>query len=345
MEKTRFNQIKKNLIKQFDNWDYKRAIKLSDSEAATRDYLIEPFFNILNYTKMDDYTHEFSLPIGKGKIKKVDMVITLIGKNPTILIECKKAGANLTTANFKQLAEYFNTQVSSKIGILTNGIEYKFYSSSLDDKRILNDVPFLTFDLSDFSSSDIENLVQFYRPEIDIKSIIEEAEDKYFLERFDNGLYETLLNPSRDFVKSVFSNMGGKVLTEKNYSKIYELINSISISEALEKVKVSEANNSKTGTVTTASEIKCYDIIKTIIGMSSKVKSTDLDRISYKDKKGHFNIIVDGSIRKSVCKLMLSDKNNIIEIDGSNVELEKVTIREVIKHKTALINSVCKLLY
>ena len=92
MEKTRFNQIKKNLIKQFDNWDYKRAIKLSDSEAATRDYLIEPFFNILSYTKMDDYTHEFSLPVGKGKIKKVDMVITLIGKNPTILIECKKAG-------------------------------------------------------------------------------------------------------------------------------------------------------------------------------------------------------------------------------------------------------------
>jgi hypothetical protein len=139
--------------------------------------------------------------------------------------------------------------------------------------------------------------------------------------------------------------MGGKVLTEKNYTKIYELINSISISEALEKVKVSEANNSKTGTVTTATEIKCYDIIKTIIGMSSKVKSADLDRISYKDKKGHFNIIVDGSIRKSVCKLMLSDKNNIIEIDGSSIQLEKVTIKEVIKHKTALINSVCKLLY
>ena len=177
-------------------------------------------------------------------------------------------------------------------------------------------------------------------------SISKLCPNRYFsIERFDNGLYKTLLNPSRDFVKSVFSNMGGKVLTEKNYTKIYELINSISISEALEKVKVSEANNSKTGTVTTATEIKCYDIIKTIIGMSSKVKSADLDRISYKDKKGHFNIIVDGSIRKSVCKLMLSDKNNFIEIDGSSIQLEKVTIKEVIKHKTALINSVCKLLY
>ena len=92
----------------------------------------------------------------KDLIKKVDMVITLAGKNPTILIECKKAGANLTSGNFNQLSEYFKTQISSKIGILTNGLVYKFYSSSLDDKRILNTVPFLTFDLTDFNSSDIE---------------------------------------------------------------------------------------------------------------------------------------------------------------------------------------------
>ena len=44
MERTNFNQIARKLKKQFDKWDYNKAIKLSDSEAATRDYLIEPFF-------------------------------------------------------------------------------------------------------------------------------------------------------------------------------------------------------------------------------------------------------------------------------------------------------------
>lgn len=345
MERTNFNQIARKLKKQFDKWDYNKAIKLSDSEAATRDYLIEPFFNILGYVKMDDYTHEFSLPVGKGKVKKVDMVITLAGKNPTILIECKKAGANLTSGNFNQLSEYFKTQISSKIGILTNGLVYKFYSSSLDDKRILNTVPFLTFDLTDFNSSDIDNLVSFNRNTIDIATILDEAEGQYFLERFDDGLYNTLLNPSRDFVKSVFTNMGGKVLTEKNYTRIFELINSISLSDALERVKVTEASNSKTGTITTAKEIKGFNIIKTIIGMSSKIKSSDLDRISYQDKKYHFNIIVDGSIRNSICKLVFTEKGNIIEVDGAKFEIEKVTTQEIIKHKTALINSVCKLLY
>ena len=345
MERTNFNQIARKLKKQFDKWDYNKAIKLSDSEAATRDYLIEPFFNILGYVKMDDYTHEYSLPVGKGKVKKVDMVITLAGKNPTILIECKKAGANLTSGNFNQLSEYFKTQISSKIGILTNGLVYKFYSSSLDDKRILNTVPFLTFDLTDFNSSDIDNLVSFNRNTIDIATILDEAEGQYFLERFDDGLYNTLLNPSRDFVKSVFTNMGGKVLTEKNYTRIFELINSISLSDALERVKVTEASNSKTGTITTAKEIKGFNIIKTIIGMSSKIKSSDLDRISYQDKKYHFNIIVDGSIRNSICKLVFTDKGNIIEVDGTKFEIEKVTTQEIIKYKTALINSVYKLLY
>ena len=345
MERTNFNQIARKLKKQFDKWDYNKAIKLSDSEAATRDYLIEPFFNILGYVKMDDYTHEFSLPVGKGKVKKVDMVITLAGKNPTILIECKKAGANLTSGNFNQLSEYFKTQISSKIGILTNGLVYKFYSSSLDDKRILNTVPFLTFDLTDFNSSDIDNLVSFNRNTIDIATILDEAEGQYFLERFDDGLYKTLLSPSRDFVKSVFTNMGGKVLTEKNYTRIFELINSISLSDALERVKVTEASNSKTGTITTAKEIKGFNIIKTIIGMSSKIKSSDLDRISYQDKKYHFNIIVDGSIRNSICKLVFTDKGNIIEVDGTKFEIEKVTTQEIIKYKTALINSVYKLLY
>jgi|TARA_B110000977_G_C11041921_1_gene479172 hypothetical protein len=345
MERTSFNQITKTLKKSFEKWDYNRAIQLSDSEAATRDYLIEPFLNILGYVKMDDYSHEFSLPLAKGKVKKIDMVINLNGKNPTILIECKKAGANLTSANFIQLKEYFSAQASSKLGVLTNGLVYRFYSSSLDDKRTLNSVPFLTFDLTDFNSSDIDNLVPFYRNSIDLKSILEEAEGQYFLERFDDGLYKTLVSPPRDFVKSVFSNMGGKVLTEKNHTRIFELINSISISDALERVKINEANNSKTGTVTTAAEIKCFNIIKTIIGMSSKVKTTDLDRISFQDKKGHFNIIVDGSIRNSVCKLVLSDKGNVIEIEGVKFEIEKVSTQEIIKHKTALINSVCKLLY
>ena len=70
-------QIGNLLDKSFSKWDYNKAIKLSENESQTRDYLIEPFFNLLGYNKMEHYSHEFSLKFAKGSVKKVDMVISL----------------------------------------------------------------------------------------------------------------------------------------------------------------------------------------------------------------------------------------------------------------------------
>ena len=75
-------QIGNLLDRSFQKWDYKKAIKLSDNESKTRDYLIEPFFNLLGYSKMAHYSHEFSLRLGKGSVKKIDMVITINGRTP-----------------------------------------------------------------------------------------------------------------------------------------------------------------------------------------------------------------------------------------------------------------------
>ena len=57
------------------------------------------------------------------------MVITITGRAPIMLVECKKANSNLTKRNYNQLAEYFfEKHKESKIGMLTNGISYEFYS-------------------------------------------------------------------------------------------------------------------------------------------------------------------------------------------------------------------------
>ena len=109
-------QIASLLEKSFSKWDFKRAIKLSDNESKTRDYLIEPFFNMLGYTKMEHYSHEYSLRLGKGSVKKIDMVVSLNGRTPIMLVECKKANSNLTHNNFKQLAQYYDNHRESKIG-------------------------------------------------------------------------------------------------------------------------------------------------------------------------------------------------------------------------------------
>ena len=339
MDKSKLKQIVNKILKSLNKWDYNRAIRKSNNEAETRDYLIEPFLNILEYDKMDDYAHEFPLRLSAGKVKKVDMVITISGKSPDILIECKQANKNLTDTNFKQLSEYYQFHKESTIGILTNGITYKFYSRSLEDKSILNKEPFLVFNLTDFDSSDIESLVQFYRPFIKIKDILEDAEEIYFLEKFDNGLFKTLYKPNKDLIKLVYSNMGGNRMSDKISKRIYDLINSISLGEALEKIKIVEAKDSKDGIITTSEELKAFDIIKTIIAMTSKINNNDLERIGYRDYKYHSKIIVDGKPKKEICRLVFSENKNQIEINNNKYAINDISAKEITKHKRHLVDS------
>ena len=105
MEKSKIRQIANKIEKSINNWDYNKAIKFSDDETKTRDYLVEPFFKILGYKEMDDYTHEYSLKEEKGKVKKVDMVIFIDKREPSILIECKKANTTLSEKNYNQFCQ------------------------------------------------------------------------------------------------------------------------------------------------------------------------------------------------------------------------------------------------
>ena len=103
------------------------------------------------------------------------MAIFLSGKNPEILVECKKANINLTKRHYNQLSSYYKEHKESKIGILTNGIIYRFYSRSLDDATILNVNPFFEFNINNFNFTDLEKLSLVYRTEINIKKVIWET--------------------------------------------------------------------------------------------------------------------------------------------------------------------------
>ncbi|MFL2490321.1 MAG: type I restriction enzyme HsdR N-terminal domain-containing protein [Candidatus Neomarinimicrobiota bacterium] len=337
-------QIASFLEKSMNKWDYNKAIRLSDNETKTRDYLIEPLFNMLGYNKMDHYSHEFSLKYSSGNVKKVDMVITLTGRAPIILVECKKANANLTKRNYNQLAEYFEKHKESKIGMLTNGVSYEFYSVKWNDKKALHDKPFLVFDLKNFTHADLEDLAQFHRHSFDIKKIMEMVEEKYFLEDFDGALFNTLYPPTDEFIKSIFDNMGGNRLTDTIRQRIFKLVNSISLQEALKKVRTKEGKHSKSGIVTTLDELKSLQIIKTILAMSSKINNNDLDRVGYKDYKGLFKIIIDDMPSKQICYLVLNSYKKSINIKGKEYILKSISPKEITKYRKHIVNEAVRLL-
>ena len=105
------------------------------TEEATKNALVMPFINALGYNVFDptEVVPEFTADVGIKKGEKVDYAIRLDGKL-IMLIECKQAGADLSTKHASQLFRYF-TVTEARIGVLTNGIQYRFFSDLEEKKR------------------------------------------------------------------------------------------------------------------------------------------------------------------------------------------------------------------
>ena len=183
-------------------------------------------------------------------------------------------------------------------------------------------------------------LAMFYRPTISLDYIIEEANEVYFLQKFDDALFKTMNKPSTDFLKIIYTNMGGKRMTDSVTEKIFNLVNSLSIQTALNRIKKVEALNSKSGVFTTAEELKAYNIVKTIMAMSNKIKNVDLERIGYRDYKGFFAVLIDDNQTKKVCYFNLNSSQKTINIGMNKHILDEISAREITKHRRELVDSV-----
>ena len=328
-------QLTRSIKKSIDKLDLKKAKSRSNDETNTRTLLIHPFLEILGYN-LFDFTHEFVADVKGKRGTKVDIAINFGKKKPVILIECKKAGLKLNDNHFKQLNEYMVYTPTAVIGILTNGLDWRFY---IKGSSGLNHSPFFTFDIEDYSISDLEILSMFLKSEFNLNKITEEAESVHFLEKFDDALFSVLHSPTLPFIKSINEAMGGKRVTDRIAQKITELINSISIKGIYDRMVIEEAKINSSGVITTDEEIKAFNVIKTVLAMSSKFKNTELERISYRDLKYSFKILIDDNQKKTICDLVLKEKVNYIEIDRKKYEIEDVTVAEITKHKNIIISS------
>ena len=93
--------------------------------------------------------------------------------------------------------------------------------------------------------------------------------------------------------------MAGKRMTDTIKDKIRTLINSNAIQNALPRIIEEESKNGNM-IITTAEELKIYHAVKTILIHNKKIEA---DRISYRDQKNSFNVIVDDNNKKLIFQL------------------------------------------
>ena len=119
------------------------------TEEATKNALVMPFIAALGYDVFNpkEVVPEFVADVGTKKGEKVDYAIKH-NNEVVFLVECKTAKSDLNEANTSQLYRYFGV-TNARIAVLTNGIQYRFFSDLVQPNKI-DERPFLEMDMLNF---------------------------------------------------------------------------------------------------------------------------------------------------------------------------------------------------
>jgi len=300
----------------------KQQLNAITTEEATKTAFVMPFIhNVLGYDVFDpsEVTPEFVCDVGTKKGEKIDYAI-IKNNEVQILIECKKIGEPLNINHASQLFRYFHV-TNARISILTNGQIYRFYTD-LDAPNKMDEKPFLEIDLLDIDENIIPELNKLTKASFDLESIINAAGELKYVSQIKKIIHTQLNNPEDDFVKFFASRVYDGILTQKvresflNLTKkaasqyINDQINerlksaitgipSISAepqSEALPEDEDTQKDDSDV--VTTLEELEGYHVVKAITRTV-----LDASRITQRDTKSYFGILVDDNNRKPICRL------------------------------------------
>ncbi|WP_257396716.1 type I restriction endonuclease [Campylobacter lari] len=310
---------------------------LVNTEESTKMTFIMPFLKALGYDVFDPsvVVPEYIADIGTKKGEKVDYAIFKDGK-PFIYIEAKNHTENLSNHN-NQLTRYFNTSPSVKFAILTNGIEYRFFTD-LDQINIMDQIPFLTINLEKLKARDIKDLKKFICSDLNLDEILNTAKEKKYYQSIQDIFKREIENPSDDFVVLFAKQLTDKRMTAstieefRTYIKksFKELINDIaydkitSIKNNLQEINNDEDEESyddEKEIITTEEELQGFYIVKSILASAG----ANLQNISYKDTLSYFAILYQNRVTKWICRLNFTKTKKWVSFpDDTYEQIEKL---------------------
>ncbi len=174
------------------------------SEEATKQAIVLPFLQVLGFDVYDpsevqpEYVADFAKKKPGGGMEKVDYVLR-VGGQPAMFVECKPIDSAPEDAD-GQLARYFNATPSVRVGVVTNGLRYRFFTD-LRAPNVMDPTPFLQFDILSFTDRDADNLRTFTKDGFNPSAIQACAEEIIYTDRLTGLVGELLRNPSENFVR------------------------------------------------------------------------------------------------------------------------------------------------
>lgn len=352
----------------------KRVEQIKDqiqTEEATKMSLIMPLFQALGYDVFNpmEFVPEYVADVGIKKGEKVDYAILTDGE-PTILVEAKWCGEPLDKHG-NQLFRYFTT-TKAKFGILTNGVEYRFFTD-LDEPNKMDEKPFFEFNITQIKEQDITELKKFHKANFDVEAVFSAAEDlkytnqiKLLLKRqlnepedifinyilneiYDGRKTQTIIDKFKPVIKKSFNQFVNDLMSDRlnaalnkangdNTTKVKVDVSSTSLSNN-ENVETNPetTENTKPKITTTQEELDGFAIVKAILH-----KTLDVNRIYYRDTASYFGILCDNKNYKWICRLRVETSTKYLILPdgtGSGKKYSISNINDIFNYEDELIES------
>lgn len=307
---------------------FEKAKSRIQTEEATKFAMIAPFIDAIGYNTRNpmEVEPEFTADVGIKKGEKVDYCIYQNDK-AIILVECKHHEENLDNYS-GQLYRYFGV-TTAKIGLLTNGLEYRFYTD-LDETNKMDQSPFFEFDIRDLNNHIIAEIKKFTKDKFDIDQIKEEASGMKHKKLIKEYLNQQFIEVEDDFVefvgkqkyqgrftanvkeqfKVIVQNSLKEIIFERVEEKLKKQFENLRKEEEENKEQYEKELEEKTpddkGILTTEKEKTGFLIVKAILS-----KVVDLGRVYQRDTKSYFGILFDDNNRKPICRLLFNNESNL----------------------------------
>lgn len=325
------------------------------TEEATKTSLIMPFFQTLGYDVFNplEFVPEYTADVGIKKGEKVDYAILTDGV-PTILVEAKWCGAPLEKHG-SQLFRYFAT-TKAKFGILTNGIEYRFFTD-LDEENKMDAQPFFVFDITQIKDQDIAELKKFHKSNFDVAAVFSAAENLKYSNQIKVLLQQQLDDPQDSFVRYILGEVYGGLKTQSVIAKfkplikksVNQFINDLMndrITAALQKSNSDDAPTATAGNAvaladeaddaadeeasiesrinTTQEELEGFAIVKALL-----FNTLPPEKIFYRDAINYFAILYDNKNYKWICRLKVEKAAKYLILPDGTSNGKKYPIENV----------------
>jgi hypothetical protein len=209
-------------IKEISN-KIKQQKSIINTEEATKNAFIMPFISALGYDVFNPFEviPEFTDDIGTKKGEKVDYAIKK-DDQVIMLFECKKSECDLDKEHKSQLYRYFSV-TEARFAILTNGIEYQFFSD-IDEQNKMDSKPFFEFNILEFDENEVEELKKFTKSTFSLEDILATASSLKYTNAIKKIFEQETEHPSEAFVKLFVSQIYDGRLTKLVIDKFSPIV-------------------------------------------------------------------------------------------------------------------------